>query len=239
MKKLIVLFIVITAVHSTYACSYNEFKDFYSGVNEYSTEALVIYDSLSSRDLVDTLEGGLIQITPVAGDIGHFRILEGIRNMDTLVNGDVLEVIGNASNLCYSNFNFNIGDTLVLSVDQGSTDYYLFDCRSTHLNIIDGENGGSTIDEITLRILGTTTGLNDRLSPQISLFPNPSDGSFQIECNQIISRVEIMDQQGQLIFSEEVGANEFNSEITALPGTYLARIIGEEYTVVKPLVIWE
>jgi aspartate 1-decarboxylase len=75
---------------------------------------------------------------------------------------------------------------------------------------------------------------------QISIYPNPSDGSFTIRnIPGFVSRIEIQDLNGATVFSKENGADTFETQLTTrlAPGTYLISFRGEGRSVIKKIII--
>ena len=75
---------------------------------------------------------------------------------------------------------------------------------------------------------------------QISIYPNPSDGSFTIKnIPGFVSRIEIQDLNGATVFSQENGADTSETKLTTrlTPGTYLISFRGKERSVTKKIII--
>jgi aspartate 1-decarboxylase len=93
----------------------------------------------------------------------------------------------------------------------------------------------------TLAINNEVTSI--RVTPEeseISIYPNPSDGSFTVRnIPGFVSRIEIQDLNGATVFSQENGADTSETKLTTrlTPGTYLISFRGKERSVTKKIII--
>jgi hypothetical protein len=73
-------------------------------------------------------------------------------------------------------------------------------------------------------------------SSNLSIYPNPSNGIFNLESSQSIQQIEVFDLQGRKVFESK---NQTQINLSALPNnTYLARILLENGTMeTKKLVL--
>lgn len=249
MKKLLILICLIGFLQVGKACWCYPILGFYEGICEETTEVYVVLDSLKQRRYVDTVQHidpltndtlQLSQITLFRDDIGYFRVLEEIKNLDSLSSGDVLEVLGNNSSECIGNFNFEVGDTVILSLHYSKLrGYYVMpECRQAQMRIIGGiePNSGNTVDDIKAFILGRTTSSTEP-SASASIFPNPSNGVFHITSNQLISSIEIISPQGTKIHKQEVNTTRCRIGLTSPCGAYTVKINLGDSTIIQPLII--
>ena len=87
-----------------------------------------------------------------------------------------------------------------------------------------------------------TTGMNDPVKDDIVIVPNPNDGHFEIRSDALNDwsfHVTILNDAGKVVLSQTYkGASscKFNFE-NQTKGTYLVRIAGEGWSVVKEVVI--
>ncbi|MEE4258631.1 MAG: PKD domain-containing protein, partial [Bacteroidales bacterium] len=61
------------------------------------------------------------------------------------------------------------------------------------------------------------------LNAQIVLYPNPNEGKFTIHSSHLVKRVEIINQMGKMIFSEEYNAKEIHLNMILPKGLYFVR----------------
>ena len=85
-----------------------------------------------------------------------------------------------------------------------------------------------TLDEPAVLHFGSTLGVNDLEQVLVNVYPNPSDGIFNIEGNGI-RKVEVVDVLGQIVLSKEI-ENDFlqinlNDKVS---GVYLLRVITDK-----------
>jgi hypothetical protein len=85
------------------------------------------------------------------------------------------------------------------------------------------------------------TGLEDQLEfGEISIFPNPSNGSFTIHLEQFISpiKLEIINELGQLIFTQNLTQNENYIQLkNTSSGLYLLRLTHENEAIYRKILI--
>ena len=75
----------------------------------------------------------------------------------------------------------------------------------------------------------------DELEANAKLFPNPTSGLVNIECEGM-TRVSIYSTIGQMVYDKEVNANQLSVDLSQQPaGSYLVRIVTNQGTVVKKL----
>ena len=77
----------------------------------------------------------------------------------------------------------------------------------------------------------------DELEANAKLFPNPTSGLVNIECEGM-TRVSIYSTIGQMVYDMEVNADQLSVDLSQQPaGSYLVRIVTNQGTVVKKLHI--
>ena len=81
-------------------------------------------------------------------------------------------------------------------------------------------------------------GVNDNETPEISLYPNPTNGIFTIKGEEDIDKIEVYNAQGQLVISQTVSDDFVEIDLSnAVNGLYLVRMTSDagvmERTVVK------
>ena len=91
--------------------------------------------------------------------------------------------------------------------------------------------------EGTLTIMVKNTTGVDELEANTKLFPNPTSGKVNIECEGM-TRVSIYSAIGQMVYDKEVNANQLSIDLSQQPaGSYMVRIVTNQGTVVKKLHI--
>jgi len=69
--------------------------------------------------------------------------------------------------------------------------------------------------------LSTKEYLNNNIAVQI--YPNPNSGVFTIECNQIIDKIEVVDQNGKLFFTKKINNKSGRISLNLVQGVYYVR----------------
>jgi len=88
------------------------------------------------------------------------------------------------------------------------------------------------------------TGISDKNleESQVRVYPNPNNGSFKIDSESVIERIEIHSRTGQLVYSKTINTRSANISATLSKGIYIARIFtkdsaGQTRIVTKEIVI--
>ncbi len=110
-------------------------------------------------------------------------------------------------------------DTLVVSNASISNNNQQFRC------IVNPESCADTSDIAVLTV--STVGMNE-LSVQgnVSLYPNPTQSSFEIQTNLVFSKIEIRDMQGRIV--KTVNAGKTITIASLQKGTYLVQLLDEK-----------
>jgi hypothetical protein len=96
------------------------------------------------------------------------------------------------------------------------------------------------------RDLGDITGIGDKwVEPSVSIYPNPAADQLNIRTNGTKSgtiRIDLINSQGKVIYTNgySSGVNFGNMQVDCSsfsPGLYSVRISGDDYSVIKKLVI--
>ena len=83
-----------------------------------------------------------------------------------------------------------------------------------------------------------TVGVNENTQVEFSIFPNPARESFNIAAQSEIKQVEVYNQIGQLIYTENVAASNCNINTSDfVAGMYFVKVISAEGNSVKKLNI--
>lgn len=76
------------------------------------------------------------------------------------------------------------------------------------------------------------------LNPDITIFPNPSNGSFQIENTQSkVETIEIFNAFGALVYEKTVNSNQISMNLNVPDGIYFIYIIYKEGITTKKIII--
>lgn len=77
--------------------------------------------------------------------------------------------------------------------------------------------------------------------PSFSVFPNPTNGNFQIEWgNNIFNQIELIDQQGKLLYREVVhGQESHHMEINLPKGVYVLKMSGDKTISTQKILLIE
>jgi hypothetical protein len=110
-------------------------------------------------------------------------------------------------------------DTLVVSNASISNNNQQFRC------IVNPESCADTSDIAVLTV--STVGINE-LSVQgnVSLYPNPTQSSFEIQTNLVYSKIDIRDMQGRIVKTENAGKTITIASLQK--GTYLVQLLDEK-----------
>lgn len=81
-------------------------------------------------------------------------------------------------------------------------------------------------------------GIEEVQTPQVALYPNPTDGHFTVECgNDYITSVAIYDVCGKLLQEEMVNATAAHMDLQTAPkGVYFIRVQTDNGTITKKMV---
>ncbi len=114
-------------------------------------------------------------------------------------------------------------DTLVVSNASISNNNQQFRCIVNNAGCVD------TSDIAVLTV--STAGMNE-LSVQgnVSLYPNPTQSSFEIQTNLVYSKIEIRDMQGRIVKTENAGKTITIASLQK--GTYLVQLLDEKSKVI-------
>jgi hypothetical protein len=164
---------------------------------------------------------------------GHFRYVNGIRRT-SIVKVDSTGIVDET-----------LFDNEPLSVDSEAYPFtwFLTDSVPTVNDIIPLEDGilvggqfthyGDTerINLVKL-ILDETIGLSDNMERlPLRVYPNPNSGVFTIQSNnsENIASIEVFDLAGRKVpFEDSRAQNKIEVAITANPGLYIVKIVGED-----------
>ncbi len=95
------------------------------------------------------------------------------------------------------------------------------------------------IDSITFQVTSVSSLKESLNNNVVAIHPNPSKGSFNIVCNNIIpAKLFIYDLNGKLIHQQELEFGENNINVIFSSGIYLGKIFGkDEFRLTKKIII--
>jgi hypothetical protein len=68
-------------------------------------------------------------------------------------------------------------------------------------------NAQGCVSDTSNRIFGVWYGINNLKTQSLSIFPNPNEGSFQIDCKNKMgenARIQVYNNIGQLVFQKQI-----------------------------------
>ena len=79
--------------------------------------------------------------------------------------------------------------------------------------------------------------VDESLINQLVIYPNPSEGQFNLDNNNLFKQMNVYSINGQLIMKKplEIGSNEMNLDLSS--GIYILELEGEQAKAIKKLVI--
>jgi hypothetical protein len=89
-------------------------------------------------------------------------------------------------------------------------------------------NSGSCVDTSDIAVLTVSSAGIEEMMNQVnfSLFPNPTQSSFEIQTNLVYTKIQIRDMQGRIVKTENVG--KIINIASLQKGTYLVQLLDEK-----------
>lgn len=236
MKKTILLFSLVAGALTSYACTcQGSFKDIYSSTSEYTQEYFVVFENVKNSDSSITSDQ---TISFLSDQIGYFRIIKSINDDDGNHDGDTIAIVGGGNGgMCKRSVNFEKHDSLIVSVNKSSNEYWMSTCRESFIYV----NGWSPnqIDEAINSLKRVTTNISDSdLTNGIKLFPNPMLDKLHVESSiSTIRGIEVLTTDGNLLQSyEDTHAHKLTVPMNNLSsGQYLIRLTMEDKVIIKKI----
>jgi len=157
-------------------------------------------------------------------------------NINTITGNDVtFSLVASGDNLLYQwrfegvDLNLETANTLnlfdVTQADAGNYDA-----------IITGDCGSITTD---IAVLSVTTSLEKLAQVGIHIFPNPSNGHFNIsvENNLKTVNIEIIDIEGKVIYEKELTENLFSADLSKAAGIYFIKFNIDGEIIISQIVV--
>lgn len=182
----------------------------------------------NAEDLTGLVPGAYqVVVTDANGCIRDQNInLPASNNFTFTIGGDTTICAGSPLTLegpPYCSYNWSTGDSIaVIELSTDTIDV------GNHIVILTATNENHCVysDAIDIEVVECNVGIADIKTSDIHVFPNPSNGTFQIASthNLIIEQVEIFDGVGQLVFttSQISAATPFHLPLTK--GIYQFRV---------------
>jgi hypothetical protein len=124
----------------------------------------------------------------------------------------------------------NAGDRQLFVMTDGSEEIWSSDC----LEFAADGTAGTLTEPAVLHF--RTTGLGDVTQKPVNVYPNPSDGIFNIEGEDIL-KIEVVDMYGQVILSEDVKTVHIRIDLgDKAAGAYLLRVVTDGGIVTHKIV---
>lgn len=199
--------------------------------NSFAHTACVSY-TVPSGDETYTMSGVYNDTIPnILGCDSVLTIDLTIEEVDVSVTNNSPTLISNAANATYQWIDCDNGNQPV-SNETGST-FTASDIGS--YAVIVTQNNCS--DTSTCQVVGNVGLQGSSNSFETKVFPNPTDGVFNVESSQTISKVSIVDNMGRVIKSVDVNDKESMIDIKfAAPGCYLLKIETTSGVITKSLI---
>lgn len=124
-------------------------------------------------------------------------------------------------------------------------DYYAvyiaggFSSSSVEVGSFTLTNPNPTKDDAFVARRGGDLGVSDVSNPAIiQVYPNPSNGTFNLKSDSNIKSVEVLNMTGQLIYASKVSAKDFEINLQSRPaGVYILKVQTDKGSEVKKLII--
>jgi hypothetical protein len=100
-------------------------------------------------------------------------------------------------------------------------------------------NGSSGFSNVADATSGGTVGIEESVAASVSVYPNPSNGQFNISLPAELenSVVALFDITGKQVYSENVNSSSMNLNLNLVSGRYFVKIQNEKHTVNKSIII--
>ncbi|MDI1355161.1 MAG: hypothetical protein PSX36_09590 [bacterium] len=158
---------------------------------------ITIYDNTNQCAITHTLVGNTLPV-PTISVSGNFTVCSGQSATLTASGADT--------------YSWNTGITTPLVI--------LSPTLTTAYSVI-GTNTNSicftlkTVNVVVSKCLGFYS--ENNLEPKIKVFPNPGNGKFTVECENIISEIRVVDNMGRLVKSSSARAKIIQLDLSEFP----------------------
>lgn len=129
-------------------------------------------------------------------------------------------------------------DAFIAFEDDPETFLYFNQPGEKQLTITASNAAGEQSYSMPITVIGNVAVDEEFASEAISVSPNPASGSFRIEADFRIDRIEMYNQIGQLLSKTAVNNNIFIVDAVDLnPGAYLIKVYSENQVFTKKMLI--
>jgi PKD repeat protein len=129
---------------------------------------------------------------------------------------------------------WNFGDNAT-STDANPSHTYTQSGTYTVIMIATSACGSdTTIANVSVVVSGVELQANEKY---VRAYPNPNNGNFRIECNELIENIEVYDVQGKLIDAFTINSKVSTFNLNVKPGTYSVKINTKNNITVHKIII--
>jgi PKD repeat protein len=145
-------------------------------------------------------------------------------DQDTVCNGDSTQLFatvkGGSGSYKYSWSSKPLGFS---STTQNPVVTPTHDTTTYTVAVLDGNN--STIGSIVIyRVTCTGISNNEAVTGKVNVYPNPSDGLFTVSAEKVIQNVEVLNQNGVIVFSENYNSKKATLNTRLPRGMYFIKV---------------
>jgi len=180
------------------SCAY-PVRNFYESISSSEQQGLFVLDSIS----ITYHESSNFELPT---ETGHFILIDKINPFDAEISDTVIVLGQDGFNCNKFITDFEVGDTLILSLFKVEEDTFSLEGCNTHfLEIEEGMNNNKSYEEIKENISDIITSVIhlDNANSSVEVFPNPFQTEIVIEPDIFeISSLEFLNHKGELV--EEV-----------------------------------
>lgn len=148
-----------------------------------------------------------------------------------VTDGELNPLDGANININGSNLTTVSGEALII-LEDGSYDYIVTmdGYYGTNGNVV--VDGSNVTEEVSLERVNALNELNTN----ISIYPNPSNGTFVIKTDQIYT-LEVFSITGELVFTQELTNTESYINLGQVSGMYIVHLINGEETLTSKIIV--
>ncbi len=206
-----------------------------SGGSDDSTPKTILYINNGNGNFIELMTTPFPDIFASSNAFADF---DNDNDLDILLIGSMDGGIPNIFSIVFE----NLGNNNFIAADSLGGEYI-------PANTIADLNGDGKKDIVIQGFVDDTnvywnesviSGIKEISNIPFSVFPNPTNGQFQIEWKEVdVNKIEIMDQYGRLIYRESIEGEQVSKslEIDVPSGLYLLKISGETGNSVERILL--